>query len=155
MVIETVGVITLAAAIGYIVRGYVTKPEPKKEIPVKNKEEEFSEPVATFIKLFNENPKRFPLTKEHRFDEFGRRSTLFTITDKHKGISFTVETLHGTLHRNTSHKGLGNVSFLTRLEIDRLFSTIGGYHRKRQAKCRQISPNRARRALINIYKDEM
>lgn len=108
MVIETVGVITLAAAIGYIVRGHVTKPEPKKEIPVKNKEEEFSEPVATFIKLFNENPKRFPLTKEHRFDEFGR-----------------------------------------------LFSTIGGYHRKRQAKCRQISPNRARRALINIYKDEM
>lgn len=155
MVIETVGVITLAAAIGYIVRGHVTKPEPKKEIPVKNKEEEFSEPVATFIKLFNENPKRFPLTKEHRFDEFDRRFTLFTITDKHKGVSFTVRALHGSLHRRTSRIGIGNVSFLTRLEIDRLFSTIGDYHRKRITKYQQITPERERRVVINLYKDEM
>lgn len=161
MVIE-LGTVTLAAAIGYVVRGFVLKSDKKPDItpasspePVNKNEEDFSEPVATFIKLFNENPRRFPLTKEDGVDGFDRRFTLFTITDKHKGVSFTVRALHGSLHRRTSRIGIGNVSFLTRLEIDRLFSTIGDYHRKRITKYQQITPERERRVVINLYKDEM
>lgn len=169
MIIE-LGAITLAAAIGYVVRGHVIKNDKvvtdKKVALEKDKNNldpvprNVSEPVTSFVRIFKNNPRRFSVrrveTSERNAEgKIVKNTILSTITDKHKGLSFSVEHVFNKDSYYNTAMGLGDVSFLTQEEIRYVFKIVGRYNSGRKARYSEVTSKRARRGLINVYKEEM